>query len=100
MNSEEYECGDGWRNLIDTTIDMIQATDRRIVIDQVKEKMGGLRIYYHPVNADADRIIEYAEAIAAETCELCGNTVARNQKVFGYWKTMCAHCIGVAKRDR
>jgi len=46
-----FECGDGWYNLIDelceTITIIIGNKDIKFVADQVKEKFGGLRFYYH-----------------------------------------------------
>lgn len=98
-NSIDYECGDGWRNLIDTAIDQITSTDHRIQIDQVKEKFGTLRIYYHPHNDRADAILKITEQIASETCEVCGASAARNQPVFGWWKTLCVGCVKTQKKN-
>lgn len=98
-DSTQYTCGDGWRNLIDTAIDQIKFTDHRIVIDEVIERRGGLKINYHPRNAHADSIITLAERIAAETCENCGGHPARSQLVKGWWKTYCAACVSIEKKN-
>ena len=42
-----FECGDGWYDILErlfTKLDKI--APERVVIDQVKEKFGGLRVYY------------------------------------------------------
>jgi NMD protein affecting ribosome stability and mRNA decay len=97
-DSTDYECGDGWRNLVDTAIDQIRATDQKIRIDQVKQKMGGLKIHYHPHNEVADNIVEITEEIASQTCEQCG-AAARTQKVQGWWETLCAQCVSIMKNE-
>jgi len=44
-------CGDGWYNILETLcqkLDSITANkDVKVIADQVKEKFGGLRFYYH-----------------------------------------------------
>jgi len=44
-------CGDGWYSLLDSmcqTIELLTADkDMQVIADQVKEKFGGLRFYYH-----------------------------------------------------
>lgn len=44
-------CGDGWYSLLDAlcqTLELItDGKDAQVVADQVKEKFGGLRFYYH-----------------------------------------------------
>ena len=44
-----FSCGDGWYNLISDLSQNIKDLDKhdRVVADQVKEKFGGLRFYYH-----------------------------------------------------
>lgn len=92
-----YECGDGWRNLIDVTIDQVVASDPKIQIKQVKEKFGGLRIYYSPHNNKADYVIRLAEEIAAKSCMSCGKD-ARIQKLNGSLVLLCASCYSVKKK--
>lgn len=98
-DSTQYACGDGWRNLIDTAIDQIKFTDYRIVIDRVNEDRGGLKIQYHPHNVHADSIIKLVERIASETCENCGEHPARRQLIRGWWKTFCAKCVSIEKKN-
>jgi hypothetical protein len=44
-----FTCKDGWYNIIDDLSFKIKEIDTkdRVVADQVKEKFGGLRFYYH-----------------------------------------------------
>lgn len=46
-----FECDDGWYKIIDelceTICSLIEGTDIKVTADQVKEKFGGLRFYYH-----------------------------------------------------
>lgn len=97
-SSLDYQCGDGWRNLIDTALDQIRATDNKIRIEQVKEKFGGLRIYYGPHNERADQIVELTREIAAQTCENCGSGDARTQPINGWWLTLCPKCVSIRKK--
>lgn len=99
MNDIDYECGDGWRNLIDAALDQIRATDHRIQITQVKSRKGGLRIHYGPHNERADFIVKIAEEIASQTCEICGSGNARTQPVKHLWKTLCAKCVSMEKHN-
>lgn len=62
-----------------------------IQIDQIKEKFGGLRFYYHGGDDDIDGMVSLAESISYKICENCGST-----KDIGYTKgwitTMCKDC--------
>lgn len=98
-NSTDYECGDGWRNLVDTAIDQIRSTDHKIQITEVKEKFGDLSLHYRPRNEMADHIVSLSCEIASQTCELCGSADARKQPVRHLLKTLCAKCVSIEKKQ-
>jgi hypothetical protein len=76
--------GDGWRDLVETAIGRIAtavaaAPSGSVGIDQIKEKFGALRLYWHGRNnlhetacAAIEEAIYLAEARSACTCETCG----------------------------
>jgi hypothetical protein len=71
------ECGDGWFTLINTACSLIatheEAAEKSdFLFTQIKEKYGTLRIYYTGGNAYIDGVVNMAEAMSGETCELCG----------------------------
>lgn len=59
----------------------------RVVVDQVKEKFGGLRFYYHGGDDFVDGMVRMAESWAAQTCETCGDpgTIRHG----GWVRTLC-----------
>ena len=70
--------GPGWESLVDELHEHVLSLDPEIVIDQVKEKFGGLR-YYVTVSDDGPESAVYAligeyEKRAFKTCEWCGAT--------------------------
>lgn len=71
-----FECADGWSAPVEAMLaelaPVVAGTDFAIV--QVKEKFGGLRVYWQgKVDAPAVRaIIERAEEVAGRTCEVSG----------------------------
>lgn len=71
-----YEVGPGWEPIALEAVIKLQAMGA--TINQVKEKFGGLRIYYHMPNdgdhtyVKPDRIVAEAEAKCAVTCDRCG----------------------------
>lgn len=105
---ERPECGasvgPGWHPILE---DLLRVIRGLCVIDQVKEKFGGLRVYYHLGeqeledidSSEASRIdfsqkrviidtaIRMAELAAARTCETCGKPGQRISK--GWIKTLC-----------
>lgn len=75
-------------------IDEIMENDQRttpkvewIVIDQIKEKFGGLRFYYHGGDDHIYGLVNMAEVWADHSCEKCGN---KGQLRSGGWiRTLC-----------
>lgn len=45
----------------------------QVVVDQVKEKFGTLRFYYHGGDETVDGMVRMAENMSSVTCEMCGN---------------------------
>lgn len=46
---------------------------QQVVVDQVKEKFGSLRFYYHGGDDEVYGMVRMAESMSAVTCEVCGN---------------------------
>jgi ketosteroid isomerase-like protein len=77
------EVGDGWRDLVERAVSRIALAVRElsphaVEIVQIKQKFGGIRIYWHArriPDAVASRIeeaVDVAEARSLTTCEVCG----------------------------
>jgi predicted transport protein len=79
-----WECGEGWFPIIEEALNKIEEIIEKMPkkeqkvfkksfeILQIKQKLGGLRIY---VNMRTDEIVETiveAEEKAEQTCEVCG----------------------------
>lgn len=59
----------------------------QVVADQVKEKFGTLRFYYHGGDSKIDGMVRMAESMSACTCETCGAPgVLRSG---GWLQTLC-----------
>ena len=59
------------------------------VIDQVKEKFGGLRFYYRGGDKKIRHWVEFAEAMSFNVCEECGAPGERRDA--GWVRTLCDH---------
>lgn len=88
------ECDKGWYNLINVGLSMLNKYD--IQFTCIKEKFGGLRIYFNEIkelsDVDYDKvsnIIQYMEKLSYKTCEICGSPGSLNVKGNGYLKTLC-----------
>jgi hypothetical protein len=92
---------DGWRDLVETAVERLATILRErpgtsLVIDQIKEKFGRLRLYSHgSYMADAEtreregHVVDLAGARSACTCEICG-AEGRLYDRHGWLSTACA----------
>jgi hypothetical protein len=58
-----------------------------VVVDQIKEKFGGLRFYYTGGDDTVDGMVRMAESWAASSCEVCG--VPGKLRSGGWMRTLC-----------
>lgn len=105
MFSERYggiEIGPGWWPIIESLCVQIQGRidlrDRQlesktgekipqVVVQQIKEKFGGLRFYYNGGDDYIDGLTQMAESISYKICETCGKPgQPRNNR---WIKTLC-----------
>ena len=75
--SRGFTCGDGWFNLIDRLCYRVQFEvdlDYRPqpTVAQVKEKLGGLRIYWQNADEVIREMSHFVVALSLVTCEVCG----------------------------
>ena len=59
----------------------------QVVVEQIKEKFGGLRFYYQGGDEKIQGMVRMAEAWADHTCEVCGKPGERRDG--GWIKTLC-----------
>lgn len=114
---------DGWFELLYRLCEHLQwDTDQnkypQVIAQQVKEKFGTLRFYYTSVNdasvgeealdemtqrerdnairkcAEIDGAIQFAEAMSANICEICGafDSTVEPMSRGGWYKTLCTVC--------
>lgn len=92
------ECGIGWYSIISSVCAEIDQHEKNIQnkmkyekttieynpvsFDQIKEKFGGLRIYYSGGDDYVRGVVGMAETLSYLTCEVCGN---KGQATKGGW---------------
>lgn len=107
------ECDDGWYSIISSICWIINQHESNIKnlcemrliadpnhesgyenvrFDQIKEKFGGLRVYYSGGDEYIHGVVRMAEEMSYKTCEMCGN-MASLKKSVGFVKTLCDKCI-------
>lgn len=91
------ECGDGWKELIKPLFEWIENynkdhEDNPIVIEQVKEKFGGLRFYVSYEPDELSEMIRKAEEDSYGICETCGSKIDVGH-TSGWIQTICRKCI-------
>lgn len=59
----------------------------QVKFDQIKEKYGGLRIYFSGGDDYIDGLVSMAEAMSYKICEICGNKGKPNKS--GWITTLC-----------
>ena len=106
-NLEYIECDIGWFDIIDKCLSDIlkicYEAGASVQIVQIKEKFGGLRIYYDLEDAEnnldvykqINDAIDIAEDESYTICEYCGEEGKLQRK--GWWKTLCImhqHSLG------
>ena len=87
------ECSDGWFGILYEMcekIDKLGHDELRFV--QVKEKLGGLRVYTNYYFEDVETIISEAEDKSYKTCEVCGTTETARTRGSGWVTTLCDEC--------
>ena len=108
MFSEQYGgfcVGKGWYRIIELLFAHIQShidwnnarAERhpdlhyepieQVVVEQIKEKFGGLRFYYRGGNDTIAGMVAMAESFAEHTCETCGAPGTRRSG--GWIRTLC-----------
>jgi len=105
------DCGDGWYDILSSLCFMIkqhednniwqteykQKTDATytsdyypVKFDQIKEKFGGLRIYYTGGDSYIEGLVSMAESFSYQICEPCGERGKPNKG--GWISTLCENC--------
>lgn len=80
-----FECGPGWKKLIDPLVDYCR--ENNVKITQIKEKFGGLRFYTGAAPDEFHAMVHKAEEESFHTCEECGEPGERRGKT--WLKTTC-----------
>lgn len=84
------EAPSGWRNIINDMCERLSTIEGVPPIVQIKEKFGGLRVYFDTIEpTDAEVIVANAERACEQTCDICGQAgkmlVSRH-----VWKVVCS----------
>jgi len=92
-----FSCGDGWYNILDTLFEKIceaLGEENEIIMVQVKEKFGSLRVYFDHVKGNEEiynkinDFISCAEYESSITCEICGKKGELKNDT-GWVSTLC-----------
>lgn len=85
--------GDGWFKLLRSTCKKIAKLDEEgtFCFAQIKEKFGGLRLYYDGGNEKIAKVVQKAEDESYNICEHCGTKTGVTSE--GSWiLTLCNKC--------
>jgi len=111
--------GDGWIPLLEKLFRFCQFNHDKngypqLVADQIKEKFGTLRFYFHMEECDSpnakygkqfnrgpellEGAISFAELMSGSICEICGNPGESNTE--GWLKVRCKECSGEQLKEK
>lgn len=94
------ECGNGWYKILAELFEQLSKYGD-IVLVQVKEKFGTLRVYYmggiDENHEEIEKLIDEAEGKSAITCEMCGGEGKLTGE--GWLITLCNECSRRNKRQ-
>lgn len=92
-----FAVGAGWWPILQALCENIQhylnwknktsETVPQVIVEQIKEKFGGLRFYYQGGDAEISGMVRMAEAWASHSCETCG--VPGTSRNGGWIRTLC-----------
>ena len=97
------EVSDGWGLLVEDFLQEMQLAaacfaDGSVVVSDIKEKFGGMRIYveYHLPDeqiVELEHIVSKYEKLSSRTCSVCGDEDHKMHKRRGYWEEIvCEAC--------
>jgi len=95
----EFECGAGWVSLLDEVFE--ELSKYGVSIRLVKEKFGGLVIYFVANEEDYEAvssIVSRAEARSYMICEVCEKN-GKLRKEVSHIRTLCDDCYELAKSN-
>lgn len=106
------ECGDGWYQIISDLCFLINQHENniesqnkyktsqdpefepesytKVTFDQIKEKFGGLRVYFSGGDEYVRGVVSMAESVSYRVCEVCGNKGKANKG--GWIMVLCEEC--------
>ena len=101
------ECNNGWYNIIATLCRAIDQHEKNIEerkkynpefvtdyesvkFDQIKEKFGGLRVYFSGGDEYVEGLVSFADYFSYNVCEVCGEKGSPNKS--GWIATLCDNC--------
>jgi len=113
------ECGNGWYDLLSSVCWRISQHEKNIEeririrneagkdndeidlkyspvkFDQIKEKFGGIRIYYTGGDEYVNGVVSLADEMSYKLCEVCGNSGTPSKD--GWITTLCDNCRSKTK---
>ena len=90
-----FDCiGEGWHTLVDSFKFAVDWDTKHnnmppVVITQVKEKFGELRIYYNGGDSRTDAYATFASLVSQRMCEDCGSPAKTRDQGGRYFRTVC-----------
>jgi hypothetical protein len=103
-SGERFECAPGWKAIIADLaagLEQIarQLSDEPIAVEQVKQKLGSLRVYLAgPTTEAAETLVDAAQERSLRTCELCG-APGTLREMRHRMRVLCEQCAPPSRKE-
>lgn len=87
-----FYCPEGWLELVDGLCEKLNVLEKPPLVEQVKQKYGGLRFYISNASEKAYEIINEYENRAESICEFCGSMDNVTKSSTNWIFTVCTKC--------
>ena len=78
----------GWINIVEQLVHDVVKVQPDVQIIQVKEKIGGMRFYVDSATKEVYDLIDKAETLSEQTCQVCGKS-GTIKRVGGWYACVC-----------
>ena len=94
--SRGCEFADGWYRLLERLCEELEpVAPPEFRFDQVKEKLGEMRVHASGGNEETERLIRQAREESLRVCEECGATEGVTTEWAEWLRTLCQSCRGL-----
>jgi len=98
LDATQHSIGPGWKTLVTLLWLVCKSQNPPVLVQQVKEKWGGLRFYVGGAPRWIHDLIDRIEELSYKICESCGKP--GRPRTDGWVKTRCDECQAEFEHER